>query len=312
MLTKEYTQRLDVLRASYYNTNYRSIIIPIIWPDNDSQSEASLFLKHIRAENGPNFWSDYCKVFKYCLETLPIETFKMWAVVWMVPLFNTDRLAGNIISTLVQCLQKDSVYFNYCKSLSDPDIGYNRSTDFDNYFRIFDGDRVTAQRVQHVNHLINGNITPEDLASTNTILEIGAGLGDMADVVCKAGFKGKYIVYDFPELLAIHKWYHTQMGITNVEYVSNPDELESVDLCIATYSLTEMPLTLRDEIVSKIKDTKKWLIAYSYENFKIDNKKYIHDVLFPTIKNTHTLKTVPINNQTFDGGGSEYIILERN
>lgn len=300
---------VNVPQLSTFATTNRSLALPLIWPDNSFESDGAKYLRKIREVNGPQFWTEFRDIFAYYCDTLPLKTFKMWAAVWLVPLLTTDRLQALIMPTYNKCLDEPELC-NFLEGLLDPDIGYNRDTDFNNYFSVFDDSRLTANRVTNVSHLIAGEFKPKDLEQMETIVEIGAGIGDMADIVYKAGFKGKYIIYDFPELHRVQRWYHHELGLKNIKYVWSPDGLSSADLCIAAYSLTEMPVNLRRDIVSKIKDTKNWLLAYSFQNFMIDNKKYMTDEFCPAFADTHKITDIDITNQTFDGGGSRYTILK--
>jgi hypothetical protein len=197
----------------------------------------------------------------------------------------------------------------FADALVEPMIGCTEQ-DFQ-YLAMFSDYPTTMNRIQAVSHLIINGIMPEDLAKMDTIVELGAGIGDMADIVYKLGFKGKYIIYDFPEVGRIQKWYHDQLGHTNVVHTSNLDDLVDADLLIATWSFTEMPLDLRVEVLKHVSGTKQWLIAYSNLIFGIDNNKYITEEFVPQFENTHNVKYIDVPWMPWDGG-TKYLSLTPN
>jgi hypothetical protein len=181
--------------------------------------------------------------------------------------------------------------------------------DFIQYLSMFSDYPTTMNRIQALSHLLTMGIMPEDLEKMDTIVELGAGIGDLADIVYKLGFKGKYIIYDFPEVGRIQKWYHDQLGHTNVVHTDNLDDLVDADLMIATWSLTEMPLDLRDEVVKRIKNTKRWVIAYSNLIFGIDNAKWITEDFLPQFEENYEITSMDIPFMPWDGG-TKYLHMQ--
>lgn len=194
-------------------------------------------------------------------------------------------------------------------ALEDPDVGITEQDR--GIYNLFEDFTTTMNRVQHLAHLLINGWDPESLSKLDTIVELGGGIGDMADIVYKLGFKGKYIIYDFPEVGAIQKWYHDQLGYTNIVHTSDVNDLCDADLMIGTWSFTEMPIELRDEIMTKIGGTKNWLIAYSNEIFGIDNDKYIRDVFVPRFEESSTIEYTDIPFMPWDGG-AKYLSIKHN
>lgn len=287
-----------------YNTNgIDAMTAPSpLWSDFDINSKFSKQMIKAKEDNDENYWTLMREVFAHDLETLPLERFKMWASVNLIPFMSTNK-NSNYIRIVLDAVSHDRIYL---EALVENMIGLTKK-DF-NQFSIFNDIPTTMNRIQHLAHLIICGYTPEALAKMDTIVELGAGIGEMADIVYKLGFKGKYIIYDFPEVGQIQKWYHDKSGLTSIVHTSEIDDLVAADLCIATWSLTEMPLDLRDQIIGKIINTKNWLIAYSNLIFGIDNAKYIAEEFIPQFTK-HDVEYIDIPFMPWDGG-TKYLTIK--
>ena len=254
--------------------------------------------------NDGNYWSVMCEVFAEDFEKLPKERFKVWASVMSVPFMTRARFIDYIGPVLMAAKASDTVR----EALREVMIGYNGEADFQ-HFNMFEDFDTTMNRIQHMAHLITCGWGPAELSKLDTIVELGAGIGDMADIIYKLGFKGKYIIYDFKEVGAIQKWYHDQLGYTNIVHTSDVNDLVDADLMIGTWSFTEMPIDLREEIMGKIGNTKNWLISYSNQIFGIDNNKYITEEFVPRFTN-HNIEYTDIPFMPWDGGAKYLSIKE--
>jgi hypothetical protein len=127
------------------------------------------------------------------------------------------------------------------------------------------------------------NITSGNLKNYDIIFEFGGGYGGMARLVHNLGFKGKYIIFDFPEFSALQKYFLKSLGIeilkkvdlnsekSGVILVSDIDELHnlisSIDsnaksMFIATWSISETPVAFRKKILPLLNNFEAFLIAY--------------------------------------------------
>jgi hypothetical protein len=245
--------------------------------------------------NDGNYWSTMCEVFAADLENLPMERFKVWASTMSVPFMTRARFTDYIGPVLMAAKASQTVR----DALEEPMIGMTEQ-DYPIY-AMFEDYCTTMNRIQHMAHLILNGWGPAELSKLDTIVELGGGIGDMADIVYKLGFKGKYIIYDFAEVGKIQKWYHDQLGHTNILHTSDVNDLVDADLMIGTWSFTEMPLDLRADIMSKIGGTKNWLISYSNEIFGINNDKYITEDFVPLFTE-HDIEYRDIPFMPWDGG----------
>lgn len=107
----------------------------------------------------------------------------------------------------------------------------------------------------------------------DSIIEFGGGYGGMCNLIRKMGFKGKYIIYDLPEVSEIQKYYLTKENCMENTIITNDFSIfDNVhDLLIATWSLSETPLDMRLNI---IKSAENFLMAFQPNFEGIDNMKY--------------------------------------
>jgi hypothetical protein len=140
--------------------------------------------------------------------------------------------------------------------------------------------------VQHAYHLFAfEKMTGQPLATaTSQIIDIGAGFGNMCRVLRRAGFGGQYIAYDAPFMSRIQSKY---IRSGTAEFLSSIDATYERSVrhsgktaFLATWSISEMPLDLRNRIFPRFLDTcDLFLIAYPPTSFEgIDNEAYFTGV----------------------------------
>lgn len=128
-------------------------------------------------------------------------------------------------------------------------------------------------------------------ASTSTsiedygrVLEFGGGYGEMARIVRETGMSGSYTIVDLPELSALQRYYLSLAGIDDVAVSDidglTPSEVTGRDagLFIATWSLSESPLAVRQKIERLLGQFDGFLISYSKSFSGIDNEAYFDDL----------------------------------
>lgn len=119
-----------------------------------------------------------------------------------------------------------------------------------------------------------------DIEKTDKIIEFGAGYGCMAKLINNLGFNGKYVIFDIPEFLALQKYYLRSTDTKgNFDFIDQIEKLEdsNPDIFIATWSLSESPIELRDEFLRKIGKPQYVLMAYQANFESIDNIKYFQE-----------------------------------
>lgn len=279
-----------------YSSRENSEIQTPIWSDFNQGSEFSVKLINTKIENNHTYWENMREVFAHDFNTLPLNRFKVWMSVMSVPLMSNHK-HYEYIELACRAMHENDIYKN---ALEETFVGMT-AQDFDTYYRVFSNRNITMNKIQCLGHLLYANFNADSISKMNKIVEIGAGIGDMADIIFKLGFKGEYIIYDLPELCAIQKYHHDELGYAGkIKYVSDPSELDgkNTDLTIATWSLTEMPIELRDSVRKSI-DSKHWIIAYSNTIFGFDNDGWMKE-------NFKDGRYVDIPFMQWDGGTSYY------
>jgi len=279
-----------------------------IWPDFNHESTASQRMTRAKRLNDENFWSEMRQVFDHDFNTLPLERYKAWASTFMVPIMSRNKPSEYIALALGDANSNEKVR----DAITEPLVGMTIE-DFNAHYRVFDDSLMTMNRIFHYGHLkyfAQGRPAHESftqvtqyLKSLKRIVEIGAGAGEMADVCRQLGFEGEYVIYDFKELTNIQQWFHEKRGHKNTKYVHDVNDLGPADLCIATWSLTEMPIADRAAVMQKLGDTKDWIVTYSDTIFGMDNDNWIINDFLPRFE----ARTTSI--QPFWDNESKYVFV---
>jgi len=124
------------------------------------------------------------------------------------------------------------------------------------------------------------------------VLEFGGGYGSMCRLLHNLGFAGKYVLFDLPAFSALQKFFLKSIGITvlpidafemarsGVLCISDLEKLKAVlsghievsnSLFIATWSISEVPISLRNAILPPISPFKGFLIAYQSQFREVNN-----------------------------------------
>ena len=118
------------------------------------------------------------------------------------------------------------------------------------------------------------------LDTANFIFEFGGGYGSLARIFYSIGFKGNYIIFDFPEFIVLQKFFLSSVLSKNdyakVVFIDRVDDLKDfvgpfhLDLCVGLWSISEAPVSLRNELFSFLK-ADWYLFAYQAEFEKVIN-----------------------------------------
>ena len=115
--------------------------------------------------------------------------------------------------------------------------------------------------------------TRQSLGAMDSIIEIGAGYGAMCLICRRLGFEGRYYIVDLPELEQI-QWYYLSQTVpdyrSTAHWIKSP---KSCDLLIACHSISEMPKSEREEIMSQI-EVKEYLFTSFYKFDGVDNEAW--------------------------------------
>lgn len=122
------------------------------------------------------------------------------------------------------------------------------------------------------------------------IFEFGGGYGSLCRLLHNLNFKGQYVIFDLPPLSALQRFFLSMNNIPAVSAqayfeqaskgvicVSEFEELKTLlagareAMFIATWSLSESPVSLRQSILPLVKPFKAFLIAYQGLFGDVDN-----------------------------------------
>jgi hypothetical protein len=278
----------------------------LLWPDGNINSEYSKKLIDAKTTNDHNFWNVLREVIAYDFKTNNLDRCKVWASTSLVPLLSSNNKFAEIYHACLNTLTTEHAEL-YHNAMSEPMVGCTLE-DFNISFRMFSDRNYSMNRMQLLYHLLISGWNVSNLNSINSIVEIGAGMGELTDVAYKLGFNGKYSIFDFPELLNLQRHIHRGVGLNDVEYLSEFEDFPVADLGIATFSFTEMPIEQRERIINTMAKTKNWIIAYSNFIFGLDNDAYIKNVFVEKFQN-HDISFIDIPFMPWDGG-SKYLVIK--
>lgn len=159
--------------------------------------------------------------------------------------------------------------------------------------------------------------------NTNYVFEFGGGYGSMCRLLFNLGFKGEYIIFDLPQFSALQRYFLKNMGLpvlssntfsnyeTGILCLSDRQELNALlaerkeksnSIFIATWSISESPISIREVILPQISDFSLFLVAYQDRFGGINNLDYFKnwqdtykDVMWYNSKIDH----LPGNNYLF-------------
>lgn len=134
--------------------------------------------------------------------------------------------------------------------------------------------------------------TKQHIKTMDLIVEFGGGYGGLCKLIYQSGFSGKYVIYDLPLFSALQKYYLKALGYSvsssfdkpgKIYCISSLKELKSLmkntkrsdkRLFIATWSLSESPLSVREAFEPLLKQFNYYLVAYQDQFEQVDNMNY--------------------------------------
>lgn len=114
----------------------------------------------------------------------------------------------------------------------------------------------------------------------SSVFELGGGYGSMARIFLRLGFSGNYTILDFPEFCELQRYYLTTAGFdtSKVRWITSPTEVTPAkrksSIFLATWSLSECPLALRETVLNAVGTPASYLIGYQLNFGEVDNVGY--------------------------------------
>jgi hypothetical protein len=128
--------------------------------------------------------------------------------------------------------------------------------------------------------------------------EFGGGYGSMCRLFHNLGFKGRYLIFDLPSFSALQIYYLKSIGLpvqtvdefdkspSGITCISASEQLEATlkgriqtrnKMCIATWSISESPIRIRDLVLPLTSDFQSFLIAYQDNFGEVDNLEFFNN-----------------------------------
>lgn len=181
--------------------------------------------------------------------------------------------------------------------------------------------RSSSNLIHHSYHVAKfEECTNININNLDFVFEFGGGYGSMCRLFNNLGFKGKYIIFDFPHFTALQEYYLRSLQIiqpnSDIQVIctSNIEDLKQTiqngkqtnnNLFLATWSFSEASKFVRDLFVPIIKNFSNFLIAYQSKFNEMDNLTYFYDFTryFPDniIWNDWQISHLPNNNRYLVG-----------
>jgi hypothetical protein len=209
------------------------------------------------------------------------RTFLRWSIVQhSMCLTNSGAVVPEYLA-----LRQSPQWSRYEPALEDPGVG--DPVPFIYY------PRSNGNLLHHCYHLMRfEELTGRDLSQMEVIVEFGGGYGNMCALLHRLGFKGRYFIYDLPEFTALQRYYLASLGFTlhtdgstapGVTLLSDLDALRAAlgtvsDQArrgfIATWSLSESPVELRERFLPLVESFDALLLAFQGGFYGVDNSEY--------------------------------------
>lgn len=269
--------------SKFIDLSFRKILVPLNSLKLRKNPREDLFLrelkekaKRVKISNDKklahNQWLGNFIKFKNHILTQDPKNFLQWSVV------RKTMFVGNAIFTIKEFLYLRQNNWNRWKKAiveskyfyTEPYLLYPKSS---------------GNVIHYAYHIAKF----EDASGTNIkdydfIFEYGGGYGGLCLLAYNLGFKGKYIIYDFPILnslqnffLKMNKVEKKVLCLNDIDKVKKLIPKKGKRLFIATWSLSESPLEIRKKIYPFIKDFDAFLIGYQGLFGGVDNRKYFQN-----------------------------------
>lgn len=140
--------------------------------------------------------------------------------------------------------------------------------------------------------------TQQQIQSMKVVFEFGGGYGCLCRLAHRLGFSGKYIIYDLPAFSALQTYYLKAVGLPVLKVdefllvdqgilcVSNIEQLHRAlgqdikpDKClfIATWSLSEVPIIVREQVSPLLGNIGNFLVAYQHQFNEVNNVEFFEN-----------------------------------
>jgi len=142
------------------------------------------------------------------------------------------------------------------------------------------GTKTSATLLQKAYHIVRFQRATGRRIADFAVTEFGPGYGAMAKVLYRLGVRSLRL-YDLPEFSALQRYYLSLLNI-KADTISPPVAFPHGgpgSMLVATWSLSETPLSLRHEMQDAIMSYDAFLIAFKEQFLEIDNVSYFRTLM---------------------------------
>jgi len=136
--------------------------------------------------------------------------------------------------------------------------------------------------IHHAYHLVQlEQKAAKRISDFDLIFEFGGGYGSMCRLVYNLGFRGDYVIFDLPTFSLLQEFFLSRVIDSSkmiVCYISDLPRLRDAladrtnnSLFIATWSVSEVPIELRETILGLVSPFGAFLTAYQKQFAQVDN-----------------------------------------
>lgn len=238
-----------------------------------------------------------------------LSVFKTWKVVNSIPIYSPSS-CFDLYRREVEALLKNKLNDNWVRILKEPFLGHTDASYGEASKKAFNNTvECSAWTLKTAHHILTFEaMRGKDITEYDQIVEFGSGIGETARMILDLGFKGDYILYDLPEVLKISEFYLSKYD--KVKTISNYRDIPQgkKTLFIATWSLSEVPISYRNLIVSHLKGDTDYLIIFQKEIWGYDNLTYF-TVEFPKRSDSYIkVQNIPWHS---GWGGNYYLVSKK-
>ena len=228
-----------------------------------------------RAENK---WIENRQALRKSILSRDPRNFLQWDVIQMTMFHNPNVTEFNY-------LQKSSNWSSWNSALHEVTAGNPPAYEF--------MQQTSGNCVHHAYSIAQfENFYKLNVASISSVFEFGGGYGSMARLLLNRGFKGAYTIFDLPEFSYLQIYFlslafpginisvvpsqaeNTVIILHKIEDLEKQIAVATPEIFIATWSISESALHIRENILPLIKNIPLWLIAYQHIFQKINNSSY--------------------------------------
>lgn len=203
-------------------------------------------------ESKHEWWQQVAK--QIATET-DLNNFKNWPAVRAIPLYRDNEFLTEYADDVIDMLNRSKYGQEWTEvlKLNESKKGHSEQSWAAAQTKI-DVLPTTGAVLKNMHHILTfEEMRGKSVMDYDNIVEIGAGIGELARLIFARGFEGRYFVVDLPEVSRISSFYNDNKTIplSHINELPN-DVANSATLLIATWSLSEVPFNYRDEVGSKL------------------------------------------------------------